>query len=88
MKIKLKESLELIPLDDDSMAIFDPTDETTHFFEGTGYSIVKAVADGITESDSLIAALCEEYSATYDEIYEDAVSFLQRLVDMKVMIAL
>ena len=34
MKIKLKESLELIPLDDDSMAIFDPTDETTHFFEG------------------------------------------------------
>ena len=24
MKIRLKESLELIPLDDDSMAIFDP----------------------------------------------------------------
>ena len=88
MKIRLKESLELIPLDDDSMAIFDPTDETTHFFEGTGYSIVKAVADGITESDSLAAALCEEYSATYEEIHEDVIAFLQRLVDMEVMIVL
>ena len=88
MKIKLKESLELIPLDGDSMAIFDPTDGATHFFEGTGYSIVKAIADGITEEDLLVAALCEEYSATYEEIHEDAVSFLHRLVDMKVMIAL
>ena len=87
MKYRARDSLVVIPLDEGSMAVYDPLSGDTHFFEGTSYSIVKLVLDSETgiELDSLVSLLVEEYSASEEEIREDVVPYLQLLIDKKVI---
>ena len=89
MTYRIRESLAIIPLSEESAAVFDPQSGDTHFFEGTSFSILKAImeSDNGVDEDALVSALGEEYAASEEEIREDATLFLGALIKMGVVTA-
>ena len=84
MKYKKNESMDYIPSDETSLAVFDPESGDTHFFDETGIDILNCLDDPCN-LPTLLDRLCEIYDATPDDIREDVQAFLVQCVSKKVV---
>ena len=84
MKYKKNESMDYIPSDETSLAVFDPETGDTHFFDETSIDILNAIDDPC-DMETLLARLCEIYDATPDDIRADVEEFLTDCVAKKVI---
>ena len=84
MKYKKNESMDYIPSDETSLAVFDPESGDTHFFDETGIDILNCLDDPCN-LPTLLDRLCEIYDATPDDIREDVQAFLVQCISKKVV---
>lgn len=84
MLYKKNESMDYIPTDDTSLAVFDPDSGDTHFFDETGVDILNLLSEP-RDLEGLLAALCGVYAATPEEIRPDVEAFLEDCVSKKVV---
>lgn len=84
MKYKKNESMDYIPSDETSLAVFDPETGDTHFFDETGIDIL-TILDEPCDLETLLEKLCEIYDATPDGIRSDVEEFLAKCIATKVV---
>ena len=84
MKYKKNETMDYIPADETSLAVFDPESGDTHFFDETAIDILNSLDDPC-DLDILLNRLCEIYDATPDDIREDVQAFLVECISKKVI---
>lgn len=84
MKYKKNETMDYIPADETSLAVFDPESGDTHFFDETAIDILNALDDPC-DLDTLLNRLCEIYDVTPNDIREDVQAFLVECISKKVI---
>ena len=84
MKFRKNESMDYIPSDETSLAVFDPATGDTHFFDETAIDILNALDDPC-DLPTLLDRLCNIYDATPDDIKEDVQAFLVECISKKVI---
>lgn len=85
MTYQKNETMDYIPADETSLAVFDPESGDTHFFDETGIDILNCLSTPCT-MDELLDKLCEIYDASPADIRADVQEFLAECVAKKVVI--
>ena len=84
MKYQKNESMDYIPSDETSLAVFDPATGNTHFFDETGIDILNCL-EPPCDMETLLNRLVEIYDVTADDIREDVTAFLVECVSKRVV---
>ena len=84
MMYRKNESMDYIPSDETSLAVFDPATGDTHFFDETAIDILNAL-EPPCDMETLLARLVEIYDVTPDDIREDVQAFLVECISKKVI---
>ena len=84
MSYLLKKHIEKIKLDNGQDVLFDPESGDTHVLDGIGSEIL-ALCDGSNSIDEIVSSLNSKYNAPTDEIKQDVETFLNDLLDKKVL---
>ena len=80
MLYRKNQTMDYIPTDETSLAVFDPNTGDTHFFDECGMDILSLLEEP-RDLEGLLAGLCEIYDATPEDIRGDVVEFLQETVE-------
>lgn len=78
MIYKLKESAELIELDDGQSVIFYAETGDTHVLDSIGNAII-LLCNGKNKIDEIVKILSAEYDVASDVIEKDVITFLDKL---------
>lgn len=76
--------LDYIYADASSMAVFNPENGNTYFFDETGIDILNILTEPC-DLHSLLERLCQIYDATSEEIQSDVEEFLAETIQKKVI---
>lgn len=79
--------MEFLEIDNESMAIYDPDNNDTHYIDAIGMAILSFL-DEECEENELIDQLCNMYDGDRDKITSDVCEFLTELVEKKVVVEL
>lgn len=76
--------LDYIYADASSLAVFNPENSNTYFFDETGIDILNILTEPC-DLNSLLERLCQIYDATPEEIRSDVEEFLAETIQKKVI---
>ena len=77
--------MDFIEIDEDNLAVHDSESGNVFYFSGISKFILDLVENDI-EKDALIAQLCDTFDATADEITDDTLDFLSKMMELKVVL--
>ncbi|MBE6563767.1 MAG: HPr-rel-A system PqqD family peptide chaperone [Ruminococcaceae bacterium] len=84
MIYRQNKQMDIIPTDENTVAVFDPDSGDTHFLDETATDILKSL-ESPCDFETLLARLCEIYDASPEDIRADVEEFLADMAIKKVV---